>query len=153
MPGVDSNPHAAFAQEDLKSSAWRQSGAIRRIVVGPSHAPLRDLGCAKWHCARLGWATPVLGEFEGYFEPLTARQHERLGRRNKPALWRGISHREISIERGVEAKLAAGWQSMPDLRRDSAMMAREKAAAGELCLIACFCSGHRVRSWPRPWKC
>ena len=40
---------------------------------------------------------------------LTARQHARLGSRNSPALWRGISHQEISIERSVEAKLAAGW--------------------------------------------
>ena len=69
---------------------------------------------------------------------LTARQHARLGSRNSPALWRGISHREISIERSVEAKLAARWQSMLNLWRDSAMMAREVVAAGEHCLIACF---------------
>ena len=69
---------------------------------------------------------------------LTARQHARLGSRNSPALWRGISHQEISIERSVEAKLAARWQSMLNLWRDSAMMAREVVAAGEHCLIACF---------------
>ena len=72
----------------------------------------------------------VSGQFEGVFEPLTARQQERLRSRNSPALWRGIFNREVFIERGVEAKLAAKRQSMPDLRRDSAMTAREKAAAG-----------------------
>jgi hypothetical protein len=46
-------------------------------------------------------------------EPLTQRQHAELGSRNTPALWRGISHREISIERGIGAKLAAGWQRCP----------------------------------------
>ena len=59
---------------------------------------------------------------------LTARQHRRLGSRNSPALWREISQAEISIERGVEAKLAAKRQSLADLRLDSATMAREKLA-------------------------
>jgi hypothetical protein len=63
---------------------------------------------------------------EGASEPLTARQHERVGRRNKRGLSCGILREEISIERAVEAKLAAQWQSAADLRRGSAMMASEE---------------------------
>jgi hypothetical protein len=62
------------------------------------------------------------------YEPLTARQHKRLGRLNSLAVWRGIFGQETLIERGVEAKLAAIRQSMPNLRCDSAMIAHEKAA-------------------------
>jgi len=63
-----------------------------------------------------------------HFGPLTARQHERLRSRNKRVNWRGIFQSGISIERVVEAKLAAKWQSIAHWRRDAATIAQETAA-------------------------
>lgn len=65
----------------------------------------------------------------GVFEPLTARQHERLRRRNSPALSRRIFQPEISMGRGVQAKLPAKRQPMSNLQLNYRNMAREKTAA------------------------
>jgi len=93
--------------------------AIAAAVIAPQRKPL------------LAFLLGLCG-FAVRVELLTARQCCRRRRRNSPALSRGIFRQEIPIVSGFEAKLAAKWQSMPDLRRDLAMMAREKVAPRDL---------------------
>ena len=97
---------------------------LRDAIAAAVIAPQRNLRLLAFHLGFCGFAVRVV--------LLTARQCCRRRRRNSPALSRGIFRQEIPIVSGFEAKLAAKWQSMPDLRRDLAMMAREKVAPRDL---------------------